>query len=269
MYKKPWLMMLYGAIYAVFSVFLALYVFPKQASVVMVFFTVMLSIVMAHKVIKYEKKTGLKKIDTGNRLKIHSRTTSFFIFLFLGYLIAFTSLVIFLPEKKLVSSFGAQIEIIKTPNEAIRGSPQPLLVVFNEKFRIILLCILFSFVYGAGTVFVFAWNAALVGTAIGSIARKAISAVALKVGSPNLAAYFSNVSVSLLKFLSFGIFEITGYFVVAIASGAIAIAVIRKDFKKKEFRTLLFNATNLMLISIVLILISSLIEVYVARPYFK
>ncbi len=268
-YKKPWLMIIYGAIYAVFSVLLALYVFPKQASIVMIFFTVMLSTIVAHKVIKHEKNKNLKKSESKKLFKAHKKSLLFFLFLFLGYLLAFSILIFFMSKNQISASFGTQVEIIKTPYEAVRGSAYPFLFVFNEKFKILLFCIIFSFAYGAGTIFILVWNAALVGTAIGSIMRKTASAIAVKAGSPNVAAYFSGVSVSLAKFLSFGIFEIAGYFTAAIASGMIAIAVIRQDFKKPEFKTLVFNVINLLLVSIALLLISSVIEVYVARPYFK
>jgi len=149
-----------------------------------------------------------------------------------------------LPENVVEKIFSDQIAEIN----AIRGQ-----IIFFDNFQkiivnnigVLFLSFVFSFLFGAGAVFILAWNASVLAAAIGITAKTFGSAV---VGLP----------VAILVFLPHGILEILAYFIGAVAGGLISTVIMRKNSKKFWF--VISDGLQLMLVAAVLLVVAAIVE---------
>jgi uncharacterized membrane protein SpoIIM required for sporulation len=65
-----------------------------------------------------------------------------------------------------------------------------------------------------------------------------------------------------LRYLVHGIPEIAAYFVAALGGGIISIAMIKHGFGKKQFWRVMRDSLDLIIISIVILIIASVLEVF-------
>lgn len=168
--------------------------------------------------------------------------------------------------------FKSQISTISNINEAtLTGQsflPDSFFVIFFNNLRVLIICILFSFILGAGAIFILAWNASVIATALGTFIRNNLSEVAAFTGMSKIAAYFSIAITGIVRYALHGIPEITSYFIAALAGGIISVAVIRHDFGTKKLERIVIDVADLIAISVVLLFIAALIEVYVSHAIF-
>ncbi len=272
-----------GLLHAGIGTFLGLWIFKNQASLVLVFLTVMASLPFMYKVTKHEEKLDSKKIRETKLLRHHSRVLMSFMFLFFGFVIAFALAYVLLPEKLVQSTFSSQIETIRSINSNILGIPtgqSPIvsaaisnhasifLQIFSNNLKVMLFSLFFSFFYGAGALFILTWNASVIAVAIGSFFRAEITNIAAKTGLYKIASYFGIFSLGVLKYIIHGPVEILAYFTAGLAGGIISVAVIRHDFDSPSFRKILLDSVDLIMISIFLVFIAALLEVYVTPAVF-
>ena len=102
--------------------------------------------------------------------------------------------------------------------------------------------------------------AAVVGVAVGNLAREGIAAAHISVKA---AAYFKALPISFLAFFVHGIFEILGYFIGAIAGGILSVAIIKRHYRNPHFSVLLRDIIVLLLLSAGLIILGAFVEVYI------
>ncbi len=275
-----------GILHAAIGTFLGLWIFKNQASLVLVFLTVMASLPFMYRTIKHEEKIDSQNIKEAKLLKHHSRILMSFMFLFFGFVIAFSLGYVLLPEKLVQSTFSSQIETIRSINSNVAGSIVPPLVekpivsgdlpnsssiflqIFSNNLKVMLFSLFFSFFYGAGAIFILTWNASVIAVAIGTFFRAEIAALAVKSGLVKIAAYFGIFTLGILKYIIHGPVEILAYFTAGLAGGIISVAVIRHDFDSQSFRKILLDSVDLVMIAIFLIFIAALLEVYVTPAIF-
>jgi uncharacterized membrane protein SpoIIM required for sporulation len=65
-----------------------------------------------------------------------------------------------------------------------------------------------------------------------------------------------------------GIPEILAYFIGGLAAGIVSIAVIRHDFKSDKFRHILLDSADLILLSLGVLIVAALIEVFITPVLF-
>ena len=167
--RHPWEMFFFGILAASAALLLGYWVFPDEADMVLVFFTVMACIpVMFHAIRNEEKKEG---IDERALLKEHGRVISFFLFLFLGITLAFVAWYIFLPNEISTTVFQQQLSTIdKINNPAGQAASLDYFSrIFLNNMKVMTFSILFAFFYGAGAIFILTWNASVIAAAIGSM----------------------------------------------------------------------------------------------------
>ncbi len=285
--RKPWDLFFIGIIYAAVGLFLAIWVFKEEASIVMVLLTVVACVPLMYNTLRLEEEKDTV-IDTERTLlKEHGKALSFFMFLFVGFCIAFSLAYIFLPATIVEAAFQTQVNTIKNINtqiagEAINsnvlaggtiegsalGGTTLFLQIFLNNFKVMLFCIFFSFFYGAGAIFILTWNASVISAAIGTFFRTHISEYASSLGLVKAAGYFHIYSLSLIRYFIHGLPEILAYFIGGLSGGIISVAVIRHDFGTKTFRKIVRDAFDLFLLAIVVLLIAAGIEVYITPLLF-
>lgn len=277
MEKTPTEMFLVGFFYSTVGLFLALLIFGGYAglaaSLAGIFFTTMPLVVIMTKTIRLEEEKDLMVHKETFLIKEHGKALSMFLFLFIGMLISysfwFTILPTILPEDSVKNLFGFQIDIIESiqksstaVGKATHGINE-LERILSNNFMVLIFCILFSFLYGAGAIFILTLNASVIGVAVGSTLRKYIAMYAFQNHLEFIYNYF-NWSVSItLCYMLHGVFEISAYFVGALAGGIISVAVVNHDFRTKKFWRIVIDSLDLIILSILLLFLAGIIEVFI------
>ena len=129
--------------------------------------------------------------------------------------------------------------------------------IFLNNIRVLFFVLLFAFFYGVGAIFILAWNASVIGVAVGNFVRSHIH-----------LSYFSALPLGLLRYSIHGIPEILAYFMAGLAGGIISVAVTQHQYGSAGFRKVLFDSLDLAVGSIVVLFIAALMEVYVTPVFF-
>lgn len=267
----PFEMFVIGAIYSSVAIFLSLWIFKDYASLVMVFLTVIASLPLVFSVIKIEEDKDSKSQSEKFLLKEHSKAVMIFVFLFLGYLLSFSFWFSVLPENIVSNIFNVQLETIRAINSNVVGFSTGgdfLMQIFSNNVKVMIFCILFAFLFGAGAIFILTWNASVIAAAVGSFVRNNLEVYSQAVGIEKLTGYFHLGSTSLMRYLVHGIPEITAYFVAGLAGGIISVAVIRHDFGTDKFKKIVMDSVDLLVIAILLLIVAAFMEVFITPRLF-
>jgi uncharacterized membrane protein SpoIIM required for sporulation len=267
----PLEMFVIGVVYSSIAVFLSLWIFKDYASLVMVFLTVLASVPLIYNVIRIEEEKDSNSESEKFLLKEHSKAVLIFVFLFLGNLASFSFWYTVLPEGIVNSLFAVQTETIRSINSGVVGlsiGSDFLMQIFSNNIKVMIFCILFSFLFGAGAIFILTWNASVIAAAIGSFVRGNLHSYTNAVGLDKFTGYFSAGSSGVLRYMVHGIPEIAAYFVAGLAGGIISVAVIRHDFGTDKFKKILMDSVDLIVISILILVVAAVIEVFVTPRLF-
>jgi uncharacterized membrane protein SpoIIM required for sporulation len=259
---KPSEMIILGFVYVLISVLVASWMFKSYVSIVMITLTIVASIPLVNQIISLEEKKDLTIHKERRLLKEHSKAIKALLYLFIGYTLAFILLYVFLPSHIIAQMFSAQLETITTIKAtSVTGNYVSYLETFNTIFlnnlKILIFCIAFSFFYGAGAIFILTWNASIMATAIGAFIRNNI------IHTDGIMGYLQVSAAALLQYALHGIPEITAYFIGALASGMISFAVVKHEFMGKNFKIIISDVLDLIMISVGILFFAALIEVFI------
>ncbi len=269
--KQPWDMFFIGLVYSSIAVCLTLLIFEEEKSLALVFLTVMATIPIMYHTIKIEEKKDIKFSKETTLLKEHSKAITFFVFLFLGILVSFLLWYIFLPPNITHGLFFSQQQTINRINRIVTSgfaSPNTFFLILLNNIKVLFFCLLFAFFYGAGAIFILTWNASVIAAAMGNFFRTNLSLISKAVGSEKIGLYFHVGSLSLLRYSFHALPEIIAYFVGGLAGGIISVAVIRHDFRTKNFQKIVLDSSSLILLAIGFLIIAAFIEVFITPALF-
>ncbi len=261
--KQPIEMLPIAFLFTSIGIFIGYWIFPNYASLTSVFFTVMALIPLMVNFIKYEEG-DVFRLKKGWH---HKRAVPFFCYMFLGLVLAYSFWFIVFPQSLVGSVFGIQLNTINQINSQITGNLTSLnyfSAILTNNLKVLMFCLLFSFVYGAGAIFILVWNASVVSAAIGNATRSLISKFAATTNLPGIALYFSAFSMSILRYMTHGLLEMVGYFLGGLAGGLISVAILRHNFMDEKFKKVMFDALNIALFSIGTLILAAFIEVIVS-----
>jgi len=276
--KHPMLLLIFGFVISIIASLLSYWVFRAYSSMVFVFFTTIVCVPLIYRTIKLEETKDLRDLSESILIKEHWKALRFFFMIFVGAALGVTLLYIILPGSTVNTLFEAQISTLNNINSqaeaGITGNVTGMVsnsfrnfetILFNN-LNVTIFCILFSFLYGVGAIFILIWNAAVIGVAMGNFIRSNLGTYAHLLGFDKIANYLSVLTIGLFKYSIHGIPEILAYFTAGLAGGIISIAVIKHDFNSRKFEHILIDSADLILISIGLIIIAAFFEVY-ATPF--
>ena len=236
----------------------------------MVFLTTLAAVPLIYRIIKTEEEKDLTDIEEKVLLKEHSKALKAFMYLFIGATLCFALWYAVLPQEMVDTLFHSQASTISNINGRVTqttGSVINPAAVFSKIFfnnvKVLLFCVLFSFMYGAGAIFILMWNASIVGAAIGSFIRVSLGALTTSICGVTAGTTFCAVSSGILRYTIHGIPEILAYFIAALAGGIISIAVINHEFTSRKFEHILLDSADLLMLSIGVLFIAALLEVFV------
>lgn len=273
--RRPWELFFVGAFYASVAILLVSWIFSRDAvlvkysGILTVTFTVMFSIPFMYHMIRYEEKKITRQQGMFALLKEHEHALWAFLWLFTGFVIAFSFWYILLPTTQ---SYGAQIETfcaINRPEQydgclaqyggpkgvqqtAFAGNKERLFLIFANNIYVLIFTLVFSLIFGAGVIFILAWNASVIAAAIAIFTNSQLV----------------NLPMGILRYFIHGIPEIAAYFIAALAGGIISVAVIRHQVGSEEFWEILQDSLNLVIIAVVILFLAALMEVFITPLLF-
>ncbi len=254
--KKPWEMFFIGLLYSSLAIIVALFLFREYASLIAIFFTVSASIPIMYWTIKMEEKKDLAIHEEKVLIKEHGKALTFFMFLFIGFVVSFSLWYLLLSPETASQVFEVQAKTIAEINNPLTGNAFNLASTFTKivinNMKVLLFCLIFAFFYGFGAIFILTWNASIMGVAIGDFVKS------------HIGSYAAILPIALLKYMVHGIPEMIAYFMAGLAGGIISIAAIRHDLFSKKFKHILLDSSDLIFGAILLLFIAALLEVFVS-----
>lgn len=272
--KSPWELFFIGFVYTTVAIFLSIWVFKNQSGLVSVFFVVMAALPLFYHTMILEESKDLKIFKEWRLLREHSKALWFFIFFFLGCTVAYTIWYSVFSDNVTMEVFRIQTDTIAEINSnvvAVTGlsfanSFKVFLSIFANNVSVMVFSMFFSFVYGAGALFILSWNASVIGVAFGSFIKFQVLHLS---SSATSFVYFKAACLSLFRYLIHGIPEISAYFIAGLAGGIFSVAIIQRNFGAKNIERVILDCAVLMLVAFAVVFVAGIIEVYVTPFVFR
>ena len=227
------------------SVLIASLLFPRSPGMFSVVFTTFGLLPFMVKLMRTEaKEEELEAKRQKGFFHVHKDVIYIYTSLFLGEVFAWLILYLFLPHEIAMKIFRDQI----TEINLIRGRLTALgtyeKIVLNN-LGVLSLCVLLSFLYSSGAIFILSWNASVLAAAIGMTAES--------------MGGLHTLPLAVLVFLPHGSLEILAYFLGGIAGGMISAEVFRPN-KNRWLSYVFWDAVSLIAVAALLIIIAGAIE---------
>jgi len=274
--KGPWKMFFIGLIYASLSLLLVHWFFSgdpdlsKASGMLVVLFCIMFTLPYMYYIIRREEKEDETVEGFWGVWNAHKDALYAFMWLFFGFLVAFSFWYIVLQDANLLNFQLQTYCRINSPSEvescvaqysldgarSIGGAAVKelrLLAIIENNIFVMIFTLIFSLVFGAGAIFILIWNASVITAAIGVFTRYNIA----------------DIPLGLARYMIHGFPEIAAYFVTALAGGIFGVGVLRHGFRDKRFLRVLENTVILLFIAITFVIIAALIEVYFTPILFR
>ncbi len=281
--KRPASVFVMSFIISSISIWIFYHVFPSSSSVLPLAFLTIGFVPLFHRVFFVEiRKEEEAPGWAPGFIARHFDLFEIYLFLFLGLIASYTFWFVVLPQNHLICSqdpssisclfptrekvFAEQITTYNAINpdnplnSKITGKaiafnecrdPQTrslqacAIYIFNNNFWVLLLAFVFSFLYGAGAIFLIGWNASVIATVIGA------------------EIVFDTLNAGIERFIGIiphGSFEITGYFIGAIAGGIISAAITTKKYSEHAFEVILKDTIILFGLAILFLVLGAILE---------
>jgi uncharacterized membrane protein SpoIIM required for sporulation len=274
--RGPWKMFFIGLVYASLSLLLVHWLFSQDvvlsqfSGMIVVTFCVMFSLPFMYYIIKQEEKEDEKAFGFFRVWKIHSDAIYALMWLFLGFIVAFAFWHIVLQDSNLLNAQVGTYCAINSPGsidqcisryapggvEQITSSATNSVRFFSileNNLLVMIFTLIFSLLFGAGAIFILAWNASVISAAIGIFTKYQLA----------------EVPIGILRYMVHGFPEIAAYFVTALAGGIFGVSVIRNGIKNIKSLRVAENVGILIVIAVLLLVIAGLMEVYLTPLLFK
>ena len=242
--RHPFEIIFIGIFYSSLSVFLGLWIFKDHASLAIIFLTTLSCLYVVQGAIKMEEKKENNWNSEKWLLKQHKPIVILILSLFIGFTISSALWAFFLPAETSATVFelqSASIQQIKLITGNAVSPASSIVQIFTNNLNIVLISLVFALFFGAG----------VMGFVIGTISRETFGLVALPVA---FAKYFLH-----------GIPEILAYILASIAGGILYFAFIKGDLtNKNKIKRIAIDIISLLAISVFLLIISAILEVYVS-----
>ena len=259
--RHPWETFFLGMLYPSLAILLSLWVFDNYIGFTVVALTTLAAVPFVYHQMRHEERGDLLLKTEQLRLRAHSKVLFVYLFLFLGSVVAFALWHMYLPADLRESVFSIQEATIQNVNsnavgQAISASSF-FSLIFTHNFKLLIFCFVFSLFFGAGALYLLTFNASIIGTAVGLYMQERATGM--------MAGVFS---LGLLRYLTHGIFEISGFFLAGLAGGILSIALLRQDLLGKKSSVLFQDAFALMLLAVLFVFLGALVEIHLTPLFY-
>ncbi len=273
--KGPWKMFFIGLLYASLSLLLVHWFFSndtnlsKASGMLVVLFCIMFSFPFMYFIIKKEERDDEKAEGVFSVWQAHKDAIYAFMWLFLGFVVAFSFWNIVLQDSNLLNFQIQTYCQINSPGEIdtcvaryssgnfeITGASTNglrFLSIIENNIYVMIFTLAFSLIFGAGALFILVWNASVISAAIGIFTKYRISEIPLGIA----------------RYIIHGFPEITAYFVTALAGGIFGVGIVRHGIKDRKFLKIVENVIILIFIALIILIIAAILEVYITPLIFR
>jgi uncharacterized membrane protein SpoIIM required for sporulation len=270
----PWKMFFVGIIYASLSLLLVHWFFKSSLSnasgMLVVIFCIMFSLPYMYFIIKREEREDEEVEGLLGVWKVHKDAIYSLMWLFLGFIIAFSFWYIVLQDSNLLNFQLQTYCEINSPHavdscvaQYSSGSlssatgaatrEMRFLSILENNVYVMIFTLIFSLIFGAGAIFILVWNASVISAAIGIFTRYQLNELPL----------------GFARYMIHGFPEIAAYFITALAGGIFGTGIIRHGWKDRRTLRVIENTVILLFIAIVILILAGLIEVYLTPLFFS
>lgn len=272
--KGPWKMFFIGLIYASLSLLLVHWFFSDDpnlsnaSGILVVLFCIMFSFPFMYFIIKTEEKEDEEVEGVFSVWKAHKDAIYAFMWLFLGFVVAFSFWNIILQDSNLLNfqiqtycqinspgNVEACVQQYSSGNLMTGASINGLrfLSIIENNVYVMIFTLIFSLIFGAGALFILVWNASVISAAIGIFAKYRVA----------------DIPVGILRYSIHGVPEIAAYFITALAGGIFGVGLIRHGIRDEKFLKVFENVIILIFIALIILIVAALIEVYITPLIFR
>lgn len=255
--KKPWDIFVVAFVFSFVAVGFATQLFPAQASVFAISLITIMFVPLFQKIFAIEEKKDYKLHK--NIFDRHKDLFFVFSAFFLGIIVAMSFIYVFFPHTR--SAFEMQESWYSANGrQTLTGqasSAGAFWDFFVNNSQVMIMMFLLSVIFGAGAIFILAWNASVIAIYVGYVINGFIRAGV----SPEIA-YALGVPAGIGSIALHGIPEIFAYFLAALAGGMISVGVIREHLKG-HFEKIFVDSLIFLAAAELLILVAALLEAYI------
>ncbi len=273
--RGPWKMFFVGIIYASLSLLLVHWFFKSDptlsnaSGMMVVLFCIMFSLPYMYFIIKREEREDEEVEGLLGIWRVHKDAIYSLMWLFLGFIIAFSFWYIILQDSNLLNFQIQTYCQINSPNgvedcvsqysfenlNSLTGAatkPMRFLSILENNVYVMIFTLIFSLIFGAGAIFILVWNASVISAAIGIFTKYSVRELPL----------------GLARYMIHGFPEIAAYFITALAGGIFGVGIIRHGWKDKRTLRVVENTVILLFIAIIILILAGVIEVYLTPLLF-
>jgi uncharacterized membrane protein SpoIIM required for sporulation len=254
--KKPWLMLVWAVVLGSIAILISAQIAYRVNIAGQLFnlsgiFSVMFVIIpSAYYITRWIKKE--ERFEEISILKFHKDTfwdkhgnyILISLFFFAGLTLAFAIWAFILPGDFFQVQSSKINQIQGVSGALTHGDFGSFSRILMNNLQVTVFAFLFSLFFGAGAVFIIAWNASILGVYISQLSRHALE-----------------IPWWGLFFLPHGVPEIGGYIIAGLAGGIVSAAIIRKN-NKKVLKIIILDSVKLIVLAVALIFLGAAIEVY-------
>ncbi|MFH1630646.1 MAG: stage II sporulation protein M [Candidatus Aenigmatarchaeota archaeon] len=253
---NPWKVLIVSMVFAAIAIFLAYNLFPAQASILSVAFITIFFVPFFQRLFRLEEKKDCeesKRRKKHNFFTRHRKVVLVYSAFFIGLIITYSIVFMFFHVDAV---FTLQTDWFKqqgmvTANVIDAGGFFKYL--FNNT-QVMILFFILSVLFGAGAVFILAWNASIIAVYLGILSDKFVTSFGAH------GAYLYGMTVGTSTIILHGVPEIMGYFFAGIGGGILSIGLLREKFMSKEFNEVGKDALIWLALGEVLIVVGAVIE---------
>ncbi|MBI5226497.1 stage II sporulation protein M [Candidatus Micrarchaeota archaeon] len=270
--KEPWSLILATFVFVSFGVFVEMYL-PIQGSIIV--FAMVPLIPLVWMVLMREEELEESEVDAWKKgtgkLRLFSHNIDLwevFAFFFIGSALAYTfwfailppdsfefmgrqlpgSNALFADQLKEVSFIRGSVSAIQgqVVNIGLGAKEGTFWFLLEHNLQVMGLMLLFSLVYGIGSIYLLLWNASIIGVVIGGQVHQ---------------MGIMGAAIGFLNLLPHGIFEMSAYFLASIAGGLFSMEFMKRGFSKPDlFFHVFLEVLLLLVLSFVLLGVGAYIE---------
>jgi uncharacterized membrane protein SpoIIM required for sporulation len=249
--RMPRRAFLIGIIYSIIGIIAAYIVFPKSQGIASIAFLSMLLIPSLSSMFTIEEKQDSlsKKFSIKKIFQDHNDILRVYFMLFLGIFLAYALFSLKFPNLLVQGVFDSQLRIIGiNVGQAVGGLS--FFGIFTNNIKIMLIFLVLSLIFGAGSILFLAWNASVWGVVFGYLATHYTNAL-----DSFLGTFF--------KVMPHMFLEAGAYFFAIVAGGIMSQAVLREKIGSSKFEYVMKDGFVFMTVSVMLLILAAFVEVYI------
>jgi uncharacterized membrane protein SpoIIM required for sporulation len=272
--KNPILILIITFVVSVGSIIAASIIFPSHASVLSVAFITIGLVPLVHNILaKEEYEEALQRKSSTTFFARHFNLIMIYVWIFVGIILAFSVMYIAAPQESRADMFQEQLNafcVIAGDDACSGGLPQSIsgkatsiafnecanpatknvlscsFYIFENNFRVLLAVLFFSLLYGAGAIFIIAWNASIIGMFFGEM---------ILVG-----AHVKWIGLLQGMLIGHGPPELLSYVFGALAGAILSAMISRGQFLRHEFSTIIKDVAFLALLAFFSVIYGAIVE---------